>query len=142
MKKRIIISLISLLLGGCTVNINTPAPNETNNSEKEAIIESTSDKKEESAPVEIEEPSKTEVVVTTQSKEEFIIAKFKEYGKDVKASDWILKEEGPKTAVIIKELRTNTRPLISKLIFKWNGSSDKAEIYFIMVDNNNHYGQE
>lgn len=153
MKKRIIISLISLLLVGCSAT--QPEPNENKNSEKEQVVDTSSEEvkdiiKEAIQDIQDETPKESIPEVDTNtdvnatiSKKDYIIATFKEYGKDVDASQWILKEEGPnKTAVIIKEPRSKSKPLISKLIFKWNGSSEQAEILYIMVDNNYHYGNE
>ncbi|MEG0415838.1 MAG: hypothetical protein RR565_06840 [Erysipelothrix sp.] len=98
---------------------------------------------------ETQDTVKDTVVVETESKEtsaikskeDFIVETFQTYGFDVsEQEDLIIKEEGERTVVIIKEIRKNQRPNISKMIFKWNETN--PELYFVMVNNNPVFGKE
>lgn len=76
-----------------------------------------------------------------KSKEDYIAETFESYGFDVSEQEnLIIKEEGKRTVVIIKEIRKNQRPNISKMIFKWDETN--PELYFVMVNNNPVFGKE
>ncbi|MFV0394420.1 MAG: hypothetical protein ACK5LC_08485 [Coprobacillaceae bacterium] len=126
MKKRIVITfLLGFLIVGCTTK------------SKEEI-------REEKVK---EEEMEDEVVIDTSdalSQDEYILHIFELYGyTPPDKNSWIIKHEGDnKVAVIIKENIGNGKPDITKLIFLWNGSSDNAEILFIMINNQILFGDE
>lgn len=131
MKKRIVIfMLFALLLTGCSKENKNKESNRQQNTQ---VTDSNQ-----------QEKNKADTETQKLTQEQFIVKTFSSYGYTPPApSNWIIKQEGKnKVVVIIKEPVKQGKPNISKLIFLWNGSSDKTQVLFVLVNNKVMYGNE